>query len=82
MLVRFFPCRVYIDLSCHDTLSYEWQLVVAVISYYGYCIFGLEDVGYGYAIRIIDIFTLLLALTSVNVLLVILVLVYRCKHNI
>jgi hypothetical protein len=24
VLVRFFPCRVYIDLSHHDTLSYEW----------------------------------------------------------
>jgi hypothetical protein len=32
MLVRFFPCRVYIDSSRRDTLGYEWQLVVAVIS--------------------------------------------------
>jgi hypothetical protein len=32
VLVRFFPCMVYIDLSCRDTLGYEWQLVVAVIS--------------------------------------------------
>jgi hypothetical protein len=24
MLVRFFPCRVYIDLSHRDTLGYEW----------------------------------------------------------
>jgi hypothetical protein len=24
VLVRFFPCRVYIDLSHHDTLGYEW----------------------------------------------------------
>jgi hypothetical protein len=31
VLVRFFPCRVYIDLSHHDTLGYEWQLIVAVI---------------------------------------------------
>jgi hypothetical protein len=31
-VVRFFPCRVYIDLSHRDTLGYEWQLVVAVIS--------------------------------------------------
>jgi hypothetical protein len=23
MLVRFFPCRVYIDMSHHDTLGYE-----------------------------------------------------------
>jgi hypothetical protein len=30
-LVRFFPCRVYIDLSHRDTLSYEWQLFVVVI---------------------------------------------------
>jgi hypothetical protein len=32
MLVRFFPCMMYIDSSHYDTLSYEWQLVVAVIS--------------------------------------------------
>jgi hypothetical protein len=32
VLVGFFPCRVYIDSSQRDTLSYEWQLVVAVIS--------------------------------------------------
>jgi hypothetical protein len=24
MLVRFFPCRVYINLSRRDTLGYEW----------------------------------------------------------
>jgi hypothetical protein len=32
VLVRFFPCRVYIDSSRRDTLGYEWQLVVVVIS--------------------------------------------------
>jgi hypothetical protein len=32
VLVRFFPCRVYIDSSRRDTLGYEWQLIVAVIS--------------------------------------------------
>jgi hypothetical protein len=32
VLVRLFPCRVYINSSCRDTLGYEWQLVVAVIS--------------------------------------------------
>jgi hypothetical protein len=32
VLVRFFPCMVYIDLSHRDTLSYEWLFVVAVIS--------------------------------------------------
>jgi hypothetical protein len=32
VLIRFFPCRVYIDLSRRDTLGYEWQLVIAVIS--------------------------------------------------
>jgi hypothetical protein len=35
---------------------------------------GSEDVGYGYVIRIITVFTLPLALTSVNVL-----LVYACS---
>jgi hypothetical protein len=27
VLVRFFPCRVYIDSSHRDILDYEWQLV-------------------------------------------------------
>jgi hypothetical protein len=35
---------------------------------------GSEDVGYGYVIRIINVFTLPLMLTSVNVL-----LVYACS---
>jgi hypothetical protein len=35
---------------------------------------GLENVGYGYVIRILTIFTLPLALTSINVL-----LVYACS---
>jgi hypothetical protein len=50
-------------------------------------VFGLEDggsvdVGYGYVIRIITVFTFPLVLTSINVLLVTLVLVYRHKYNI
>jgi hypothetical protein len=32
VLVRFFSCRVYIDSSHRDTLDYEWQIVVVVIS--------------------------------------------------
>jgi hypothetical protein len=32
VLVRFFPCRVYIDSNRRDTLGFEWQLVIAVIS--------------------------------------------------
>jgi hypothetical protein len=32
VLVKFFPYRVYIDSSHRDTLGYELQLVVAVIS--------------------------------------------------
>jgi hypothetical protein len=27
VLVRFSPCRVYINSSCRDTLRYEWPLV-------------------------------------------------------
>jgi hypothetical protein len=33
-------------------------------------VFGSEDVGYGFVIRIITVFTLPLMLTSVNVLLI------------
>jgi hypothetical protein len=32
VLVRFFPYKVYIDSSRHDTLCYEWQFIIAVIS--------------------------------------------------
>jgi hypothetical protein len=32
VLVKFSPCRVFIDLSHRGTLGYEWQLVVAFIS--------------------------------------------------
>jgi hypothetical protein len=32
VLVRFFPYRVYINSSRCDTLGYEWQLVIVVIS--------------------------------------------------
>jgi hypothetical protein len=32
-----FPCMVYIDSSHRDTISYEWQFIVAVISYYVWC---------------------------------------------
>jgi hypothetical protein len=28
---QVFPYRVYIDLSRHNTLGYEWQLVVTAI---------------------------------------------------
>jgi hypothetical protein len=46
VLVRFFPCRVYIDLSCRNTLSYEWQLVIAVISKYVWCtVDSFEELG-------------------------------------
>jgi hypothetical protein len=43
---------------------------------------GSEDVGYGYVIRIIIVFTLPLILTSINVLLVYAYSSYRHKHNI
>jgi hypothetical protein len=32
VLVRFFPCMVYINSSRRDPLGYEWQLVIAIIS--------------------------------------------------
>jgi hypothetical protein len=31
VLVRFFPCRLYIDSSRRDTLGYEWHLAIVVI---------------------------------------------------
>jgi hypothetical protein len=79
VLVRLFPCRVYIDSSHCDTLSYEWQLLRCSHPHSMVVVFeledgGSEDVGYGYVIWIITVFTLPLALTSVNVL-----LVYTCS---
>jgi hypothetical protein len=32
VLIKFFSCRVYTDLNYHDTLRYDWPLVVTVIS--------------------------------------------------
>jgi hypothetical protein len=32
VLVRFFPYMVYINSSRYDTLGYEWQFDIAVIS--------------------------------------------------
>jgi hypothetical protein len=32
VLVKFFPCMVYINSSRRDTLGYKCQLIVAVIS--------------------------------------------------
>jgi hypothetical protein len=73
MLVRFFPCRVYIDSSHRDTLSYEWQLVhcshpvVCLV----YC-WWIRGVRYGYVqdYNIIMFFVIAYLLTWVNVLLV------------
>jgi hypothetical protein len=55
-----------------DTLSLQSSHTMVVV--FGLEDGGSEDVGYGYVIRIITIFTLPLALTSVNVL-----LVYACS---
>jgi hypothetical protein len=49
VLIRFFPCRVYIDSNHRDTLDYEWQLVccshlVVCLVYYWW----IQGVGYGY----------------------------------
>jgi hypothetical protein len=47
-IVRFFPCRVYTDLNCHDTFGYEWPL--AHCCHLVVCLMvGLED--YGYTLR-------------------------------
>jgi hypothetical protein len=55
-----------------DTLSLQSSHTMVVV--FGLEDGGSEDVGYGYVNRIITIFTLPLALTSVNVL-----LVYACS---
>jgi hypothetical protein len=86
VLVRFSPTgclsiRVTATLSVMSgSLSLQSSRSMVVV--FGLEDGGSEDVGYGYVIRIIAIITLPLTLTSVNVLLVMLALVYRCKHNI
>jgi hypothetical protein len=86
VLVRFSPTwclsiRVTATLSVMSgSLSLQSSRSMVVV--FGLEDGGSEDVGYGYVIRIIAIITLPLMLTSVNVLLVMLALVYRCKHNI
>jgi hypothetical protein len=86
VLVRFFPCRVYINLSRCDT-----RLEVAACplqsSHSMVVVFGLEDggskdIGYGCVIGIITVFTLPLALTSVNIPLVYPCSRCRCKYII
>jgi hypothetical protein len=70
--------RVTATLSVmSDSLSLQSSHSMVVV--FGLKNGGSEDVGYGYVIMIITVFTLPLALTFVSVLLV---LVYRCKHNI
>jgi hypothetical protein len=82
----FFPA-VGISIRVTATLSVMCSSLSLQSSYSMVVVFGLEDggsedVGYGYVIRIIAVITLPLMLASVNVLLVMLALVYRCKHNI
>jgi hypothetical protein len=82
----FFPA-VCISIRVTTTLSVMCSSLSLQSSYSMVVVFGLEDggsedVGYGYVIRIIAVITLPLMLASVNVLLVMLALVYRCKHNI
>jgi hypothetical protein len=56
--------------------------LIVWLLYFGLEDGGSKDVGYGYVIRIILYFTLPLALTFVNILLVYACSSYRCKHNI
>jgi hypothetical protein len=54
MSVRFFPCKVYINSSHHDTLGYEWPLVHCchLIVCLVYC-WRVEDNGYSFVIMMI-----------------------------
>jgi hypothetical protein len=77
-------------MACWSVSSLAWCILIRVTatlsimsvslllqsSHSMIVIFGLEDVGYGYVIKIIAVFILPLALTFVNVLLV---LVYKVQ---
>jgi hypothetical protein len=64
VLVRFFPCRMYIDSSRRDPLSYEWQLfhcshLIVCLVYYCW-IRGVRYIyDYGHIIIMIIVFTYL-----------------------
>jgi hypothetical protein len=78
VLVRFFPCKVYIDSSHRNTLSYELQLVIAVISQYVWCtVGGFDELDMDMFMMIVSLcllYLLTLTLTWVNIL-----LVYACS---
>jgi hypothetical protein len=56
VLVRFFPYRVYIDSSHRNTLGYEWQFVIVVISLYVWCTIG------GFEELDMDMFSIIISL--------------------
>jgi hypothetical protein len=76
MSVRFFPRCVYIDLSHHDSLGYEWPFVcyIHLVVCLVYCLWFEDEHGYGIIMMMITVFTLPLMLTWVNIL-----LVYECS---
>jgi hypothetical protein len=82
--IRFFPCRVYIDLSRRDTLRYEWplirfcHLVVCLV----YCWWLEDEYNYGYVIMMIPVLLYLWRWHRPMFCLFMHILVYRCKHNI
>jgi hypothetical protein len=71
VLVRFFPCRVYINSSHHDTLGYEWLLVRCCHLIVRSVVLWIRGwLLWLYCQRFFTVFTLHLTLTYVNVLLV------------
>jgi hypothetical protein len=66
VLVRFFPCWVYIDSNRCDTLGYEWSL--AHCCYLVVCLAvlmdHLDDDGYGYNYHDGYYITLIMVLTT------------------
>jgi hypothetical protein len=61
VLVRFFPCRVYINSSHHNTLNYEWRLVhhIHLVVCLVFYLWSKDGYAYDYIIIMIIIFTYL-----------------------
>jgi hypothetical protein len=86
VLVRFFPIGC-LSIQVTATLSVMSGSLLLQSSRSMIVIFGLEDgglddVGYDYVISIMTVFTLPLVLILSAFFLFMLVLVFRCKHNI
>jgi hypothetical protein len=73
VLVRFFPCRVYIDSNHRNTLRYEWLLACCCHLVVCLDVFWMDSLEVGYAYAYHDDY----CITLIKLLITFLMLVYR-----